>query len=441
MKVKLRVESQWLELESKIMEKMKQNYEQWERETLRKAKDAADLRDLRRVFYELGDRWEFDQTTGAWLEGAKPLDTVGLILRMPGLRPKRERYVLYAVMAYSKGLTGRFDHLGDKERIIIERDTETGRIQCWSTTGHGELDVFPTDLTRYRSLTNVLTSCKLVAQPGDHALRLEVPTSTGLFNMISLRLWEIASGSRSYHTEDIDVFTAEDIENAFDFRFHRYANSVIELDRMWRHLSGGAAEWTKERVLNRIPNDVEERDKKTLRRTEGLIHVLWFEPAFSQQRAVETFHNELQSEPSPTEAQRTLIPFIGEVAYSLADITEKSKYLKWRSVVDKESFRKSEAFRDINLSSLVQEAFAAALNDILREHSLAYIGYPEKSRITSKFMRIILSSVVLPARLLSSFRASARRRLKGITIKLKERGRPRNLKESVESNSEPDSAS
>lgn len=57
MKVKLRVESQWLELESKIMEKMKQNYEQWERETLRKAKDAADLRDLRRVFYELGDRW------------------------------------------------------------------------------------------------------------------------------------------------------------------------------------------------------------------------------------------------------------------------------------------------------------------------------------------------------------------------------------------------
>jgi len=441
MKVKLRVESQWLELESKIMEKMKQNYEQWERETLRKAKDASDLRDLRRVFYELGDGWEFDQTTGAWLEGSKPLDTVGLILRMPGLRPNRERYVLYAVMAYSKGLTGRFDHLGDKERIIFERDTETGRIQCWSTTGHGELDVFPTDLTRYRSLRSVLTSCMLVAQPGDHALRLEAPTSAGFFNMISQRLWGIAGGSQSYRTDEIDVFTAEDIENAFDFKFHRYANSIIELDGMWRHLSGGAAEWAKEHVLDRTPNHAEERDRKTLRRTEGLVHVLWFRPAFSQLRAVEMFYNELESEPSPTEAQRALIPFVGEVASSLSDIAEKSKYLKWRSVIDNKSFRKSEAFRDVNLSSLVQEAFAAALDDILREHSLAYIGYPEKSRITSKFMRVVFSSVVLPTRLLSSFRASARRRLKEITLKLKERGKSRNPKESVAKSSEPDSAS
>ena len=406
MKVKLKVESQWLELERKSMEKMKRSYEAWERETLKKAKDASDLRDLRRVFYELGDRWEFDQTTGAWLSGSEPLDTLGLILRMPGLRPNKERYVVYAVMAYSKGLTNQFDHLGDKERIIVERDTKSGTIQCWSTTGHGEMDMFPTDLTSFGSLHNALKSCKLIAQPGDHALRLEVPPSSGILNMILMRLWEIASGTQSYHTKDIDILTVDDIEQSLDFKFFRYANSVIELGQIWRHLTGGTVEWAKERVLDKIPDHVEERDKQTLRRIEGLLHVLWFKPAFSQIRHVEMVYDELQSEPTPTDTQRTLIPYLGELAYALTDITEKAKYLKWKSVIDKKGFSKNEAFKNINLTPLVQEAFAAALDDILRQHTLAYIGYPERATIKNKFMRVIFGSIILPLRLFSSFRVA-----------------------------------
>jgi hypothetical protein len=404
MKIKLKVESQWLELERKSMEKMKLTYKKWEQETLKKAKDALDLRDLRRVFYELGDRWEFDQTTGAWLSRSEPLDAIGLILHMPGLRPNKERFVVYAVMAYSKGLTDQFDHLGDKERIIVERDTKTGHMLCWSTTGHGAMDMFPIDLTSFGSLNNALAECKLIAQPGDHALRLEVPASTSFLNMLMMRLWDIAGGSRSFQVKDIDVLSADDIENSLDFRFFRYANAVIELDRIWRHLTGGTVEWAKERVLDKIPDHVEEKDKHTLRKIEGLLHILWFEPAFGQTRAVEMMYDELQSEPTPTDTQRTLIPYLGELAYALTDITEKAKYLKWKSVVDKTSFSKSDAFRGVDLSPLVQEALAAALDDILREHTLSYIGYPEKATIKNKFTRIILGSIVLPVRLLSSFR-------------------------------------
>ncbi|MHA2223063.1 MAG: hypothetical protein ACXAAO_13550, partial [Candidatus Thorarchaeota archaeon] len=166
MKVKLKIETQWLELERKSMSKMKMDYEAWEQETLKKAKDAQDLRGLREVFYQLGDRWEFDQATGAWLGSGEPLDTVGLILKMPGLELNRERYVLYAVMAYSKGLTQKFDHLGDKERIIVERDTETGRMSVWSTTGHGAMDILPSDLSSFKTLESALETCTLVAQPG-----------------------------------------------------------------------------------------------------------------------------------------------------------------------------------------------------------------------------------------------------------------------------------
>jgi len=421
MKIKLKVEMQWLELERKSMEKMKRNYMLWERATLQKAKDASDLSDLRRVFYELGDRWEFDQTSGAWLSDSEPLDTIGLILRIPGLKPNKERYVVYAVMAYSKGLTDQFDHLGDKERIIIERDTKSGSLQCWSTTGHGEMDLFPTDLTTFGSLRNALASCKLIAQPGDHALRLEVPNSSGVTNTIIMRLWEIAGGTQSYHTKEIDVLTEDDIEKFLDFKFHRYANSIIELDKIWRHLSGGTVEWAKERVLDKIPDHVEERDKQTLRRIEGLLHVLWFKPAFSQLRPVEMIYDELQSEPTPTETQRTLIPYLGELAYALTDITEKAKYLKWKSVIDKPSFMKNEAFKECNLTPLVQEAFAAALDDVLREHTLAYIGYPEKATLKNKFLRVIFSSIILPLRLLSSFRIAVVSLIRKIYLKLKEK--------------------
>ena len=212
---------------------MKRSYEDWERETLQKAKDASDLRDLRKVFYELGDRWEFDQATGAWLAGSEPLDTIGLILRMPGLRPNKERYVVYAVMAYSKGLTQQFDHLGDKERIIVERDVKSGQIQCWSTTGHGSMDLFPTDLSSFGSLENALDSSYLIAQPGDHALRIELPAASGLLNTFIKLLWDIAGGTKSFQTKAIDVLTADDIENSLDFRFHRYAASVVELDKTW----------------------------------------------------------------------------------------------------------------------------------------------------------------------------------------------------------------
>jgi hypothetical protein len=351
---------------------------------------------------------------------------------MPGLRPDKERYVLYAVMAYSKGLTNQFDHLGDKERIIIERDTKTGHILCWSTTGHGEMDVFPTDLTTFGSLSNVLTSCMLIAQPGDHALRLEVPTSSGILNMITMRLWEIAGGPQSYQTKEIDILTVDDIEKALDFRFFRYANSVIELSRIWRHLSGGTVEWAVERVLDKIPDHVEERDKRTLRTIEGLLHVLWFRPPCSQIQSIEKVYDELQSEPTPTETQRTLLPYLGELAYSLTDIIEKAKYLKWRSVVDKKSFSKSEAFKDVNLGPLVQEAFAAALDDILREHSLAYIGYPEKATMKNKFMRVIFSSVVLPLRLLSSFRVAVLRLFYRLIHKMKKTPKPEDISKTSE---------
>ncbi|MFW9833288.1 MAG: hypothetical protein ACFFEK_04785 [Candidatus Thorarchaeota archaeon] len=406
MKVKLKIETQWLELERKSMAKMLRDYEQWERETLKKAQEAIDLRSLREVFYELGDRWEFDQASGAWLSEGKPLDTVGFILKMPGFESSKERYVLYAVMAYSKGFTQKFDHLGDKERIIVELDKNSGNLSAWSTTGHGVMDLFPAILSDFKSIEHALESCFLVAQPGDHALRIECSKSLGFVARVTKRLWDIAGGSMTFDVKPIDVVTSIDIEESLDFKFHRYAKSVIELDKIWKDLRGGAVERVKETVLDKIPDHIEEIDRVTLRKIEGLLHILWFRPPVEQLPAIAKMHDELAYEPTPTDVQKTLVPYIGELAYALTDIIEKSKYLKWKSVIEKKDFSSSDVFKGLDLTQLAKEAFAVALEDILREHSLAYIGYPEKATMKDKVVRVLLNSIILPMRLATSFRTN-----------------------------------
>jgi len=404
MKVKLKIEEQWLELERKSMKKMLGEYKAWEQKTLKKAREAEDLRGLRDVFYKLGDRWEWSQTAGAWLSTGEPLDTVGLVIRMPGLVPNKERYAVYAVMAYSKGFTDKFDHLGDKERIIIERDVDTGQILCWSTSGHGAMDVFPVDISSLESVENALDASSLVAQPGDHALRLETPAEQAILPWLARRLWEIAGGDMSFSVRRIDVLDWKDIEESLDFRFYRYANAVVELERVWAQLQGGTLTKAREVVLDQVPNHIETRVTETLRRVEGLLHVLWFKPPAKQVRAVRTVYDEIRAEPTPTEAQRELQPYLGELLYSLTDILEKAKFLKWRSVLEKKEFSESDVFRNLELSSLAKEALAAVLEDILREHTLASIGYPERATIRAKIVRAFFGMAVLPVRLLFSFK-------------------------------------
>ena len=120
--------------------------------------------------------------------------------------------------------------------------------------------------------------------------------------------------------------------------------------------------------------------------------------------AIESLHDELSSEPTPTTIQKTLVPYLGELAYALTDITEKAKYLKWKSVLDKKEFSKSDAFKDLDLNAMAREAFVVALEDILKEHSLAYIGYPELATMKDKTLRVLLSSLILPIRLGQSFK-------------------------------------
>lgn len=404
MKVKLKIDQKWLSVERSSMEKMKRDYETWATRTLEKAKAAEDLSRLREVFYELGDRWEWDQATGEWLSSGEPLDAVGLVLRLPGIEEGKERYAVYTVMAYSKGLTDQFDHLGDKERVIIERDTETNHLKCWSTTGHGMVDLFPTDLGSYDSLREILESCYLVAQPGDHALRLELPPADDDILALTQFMWRLAGGHKRYKLKEFDLLTMEDLEQVLDFDFNRYAHAVVMLERKWKEIDAGVAGAAQEVILDRIPDHIEQRNKETLRVIEGLLHELWFTPPWRQRGAIRAIHEELKTEPTPTTVEKELLPYLEELQSALEDLIEKAEYLKWKSVIDKKEFARSGIFRGLDLSNLAKQAFAVALEDVLKEHTLAYIAYPERATMKDKILRKLFGLIVLPTRLLSSFK-------------------------------------
>jgi hypothetical protein len=216
-------------------------------------------------------------------------------------------------------------------------------------------------------------------------------------------MWALSSGGISFASKEIDVLRSEDIENTLDFRFYRYAHAIIELERIWEELSAGALERAKEKLLDKIPNHVENKMKSVLRKIEGLLHILWFKPPVNGLEPARILHDELSSEPTPTDIERTTVPYIGEVVHALNDVIEKAKYIKWKSVMDKKDFGESDAFEGLDLSTMAKEAFAVALEDILQEHTLAYIGYPERGTMKNKVMRIVFGVVVLPLRLISAF--------------------------------------
>ena len=122
-------------------------------------------------------------------------------------------------------------------------------------------------------------------------------------------------------------------------------------------------------------------------------------------------YGELSSESNPTDKHQKLIPYVNEIVISLNDLIERAKYLKWKSVIDSKDFDKSDVFQGLELTRMAKEAFAVALDDILREHTLAYVGYPERATWIGKAMRIAFGLFVLPARIVASFVEAIKRRI------------------------------
>jgi hypothetical protein len=166
-----------------------------------------------------------------------------------------------------------------------------------------------------------------------------------------------------------------------------------------------------------------------------LLHTLWFKPPVYGLGPARFLYKEFDTEPTPTPVHKALVPVLGELVYSLNSIVEKAKYLKWKSVMDKDSFLQSDIFKGLNLSSLEKEAFAVALDDLLREHSLSYMAFPEKATAKDKVLRVIFGILVLPVRIIKSFTQCVRQMLRKIKNHIFPRGEETKVVASLENES------
>ncbi len=398
--MRLKIDESWLKKEIRSAYKIRQDYETWQEQALRMVKEVTDLRQLRELFYKLGDRWEWQQATGTWLSKSRPLDAVGLILRAPGLSQGRERYIVYIIMAYSKGAVAKFDHLGDKERIIIERDVTTDDLRAWSTCGHGALDLIARDLTPLNSVEQVLRKGYLIAQPGDHALRLEVPVLDRLRTELEHLLWRIAMGGRTFSIQEIETLTAREVEDVLGVRFYEYVEAVVTLERLWSRIKSDTAGSIKARAAGRISESDKPSIMRTLRMIEGLLYILWFRPPALQITPLRRAYRILSAEPTQNHIHNEILTQLQRVIRSLNDVLERTKYLKWKSVIERDSLSTGELFENLSVSLFAKEALSTAFEDIMREHTLAYIGYPERVTARGKLMRIVFGLGVLPLRIM-----------------------------------------
>ena len=155
-------------------------------------------------------------------------------------------------------------------------------------------------------------------------------------------------------------------------------------------------------VRDEIPDHIQRQNEEFLRQVEGLLHIAWFKPVSKLRKPLRHFYDNL-TKSTPVFYQKEVLPYLGELFYSLNDIIEKAKYIKWKSVIDTKEFRDSDVFKGLDLSALEKEAFAVALEDVLQEHTLSYIGYPERATMKNKVMRILFDIIILPVRLVSAF--------------------------------------
>ena len=141
MKIQVKIRKGEVPLEENLQKKMTKEYDSWKEGILDKARNLKDLKELRKLMYSLGEDFEWTESTGRWLTKAKPYEIICINIRVPGLEPQTERYSLYGILAFSKAIIKAYDHLGDLERVILEK--RKGHFYAWSEVGHGYTEKWP----------------------------------------------------------------------------------------------------------------------------------------------------------------------------------------------------------------------------------------------------------------------------------------------------------
>lgn len=388
MKIRAKIRMGELPLEEELQKKMAEGYHDWKEKILKKARGVKDLKELRELMYSLGDDFDWVESTGRWLGEAKPYEIICVNIRVPGLerlknRKRTERYTLYGILSFSKAMIHSYDHLGDLERVIIEK--RDNHFYAWSTVGHGYVEKWPEYFPNISSVEEFYKNVHCVFERGDHSLVLEYPNPT--FSILHkyfknrLRVPHIAKMVRDCYTAhalgvefeelEVPVITHEDLEKKLEIDWYGFAEAVLELDDLiqiaYRNLN----------FFQKIKQLFREKDDP-YHYLDCLKTVIWSIAPKYQEKYLRGLRKKMKE---AYDQDRIDIDFwdpITKVLNKVSELIEQTHFIQWQSFLDPKRYSKKIGIRKIEgLSNVAIEAVATGLAKILLK-SLDDIAYPEK---------------------------------------------------------------
>ncbi|MHA1276074.1 MAG: hypothetical protein ACTSQI_16485 [Candidatus Helarchaeota archaeon] len=388
MKIRVKIRKAELYLEINLQRKMTEGYESWKKEILQKARNVKDLKELRKLMYTLGDDFDWIESTGRWLEDAKPYEIICVNIRVPGLEvlkdgTRPERYTLYGILAFSKAIIEKYDHLGDLERVITERRNKL--FYAWSTVGHGYVEKWPEYFPNTSSLEDFYNRVHVVFERGDHSLVLEYPKPTQvllhkwfgnklrvphIIKMIRDSFVDQSLGTEFMEIE-VPVITHEDLEQKLEIDWYGYAAAVIDLDQFIQRAYEKLSFIQKMKQLFRKNTD-------PYHYLELLQIVIWNIAPKYQEKYLRGLRKKLEEAYRQGRIEIDFTDLITRVLEKVNTLIDQTEFIQWQSFLDPKRYSKKIGLHKIEgISKVAVETVATGLSKILLK-SLDDIAYPEK---------------------------------------------------------------
>ncbi|MHA1651439.1 MAG: hypothetical protein ACTSYB_14715 [Candidatus Helarchaeota archaeon] len=428
MKIRVKIRKGELPLEKNLQKRMTEEYESWKQEILAKARNIKDLKELRQFMYSLGDDFDWIESTGRWLERAKPYEIICVNIRVPGLETlknglRTERFTLYGILAFSKAIIDAYDHLGDLERVIVEK--RDGHFYAWSTVGHGYVEKWPEYFPNTQSLEDFYKKVHVVFERGDHSLVLEYPKPTytilhkwfnnkfrvpHLIKTIRDSFVDHSLGTEFIEIE-VPVITHEDLEKKLDIDWYGYAAAVIDLDQFIQKA------YKKLSFFQKIKQIFRKKDDPYYY-LDCLQIVIWNIAPKYQEKYLRGIRKRLKAAYKEGKIDLDFWDPITKVLEKVEALIDQTEFIQWQSFLDPKRYSKKIGIRKIEgLSNVAIEAVATGLSKILLK-SLDDIAYPEKYPQKEKIKLVGFVSGGHVYRLLLSIVLILQKRFKFIAPKL-----------------------
>ncbi|MHA1380259.1 MAG: hypothetical protein ACTSRG_17935 [Candidatus Helarchaeota archaeon] len=361
-----------------------------------KLQETGDLTQLRKLVQDLGPDFEWEETTSRWLKDSKPYDFVCVNMRMAGLDLKKERYSFWGIMSFSKAPVQTFDHLGDLERVIFEKD-ENNHFTAYSTIIHGVLDQLPEKIGDYKDINEVLVDPNItfMFEPGDHSIyvdkaKLRVKT-LGIYIPDNFFIIRKLLAFQDNILIKIPCITHQHLEDVLRINLYEYTKLIVELDTLIQ------MQWKSKPLKERIKGFFKEvgakiRFKKLEKTYEDyLIHlynVLWRVPISNQARYLKILGKLFREGYENRKILINLEPMISKIIFALEEMTQQIQFLSWQSFSNSEKYLKKIIRADIQgLGKTAAESIPVAIEKIFTK-CLDDICYPEKGTARYKIQRL-----------------------------------------------------